>query len=288
MDSERLDLAVVIPAYQAEETITGAIASALESGAAEVIVVDDGSTDSTAAVAVLAGAQCIVQENAGAARSRERGALEATNKYIVFLDADDRLIPDGVRRSVEVLEKDPAIVVAAGVVVAMGAQGRRFPIRYSPVDSSSLLREGFGPWPPAAAVVRSEAYFRAKELPVSSLSPRYAEDYELLIRLSIVGQIDVRDDPTCRYNLVGGKSVRSALSAIESKELIRRHYADYLGLSIQTMSTTEMKMAAAVRIARAKRADGDFLGMSIELVRWAAMNPLAAMRKLGTNPWVRN
>jgi glycosyltransferase involved in cell wall biosynthesis len=283
-------LAVIIPAYNAELTIERAILSARDAGAAEIIVVDDGSSDGTVERARAAGATCISQSNAGAAKARVVGAEHAQSAYLNFLDADDELIGGAVRRSVEKLESDPELAVAAGTVIGFG-DGRGdvpFPIRYSPVNSLTLLTEGYGPWPPAAAVVRRSAYEAARTVHPSPLHPRYAEDYELLIRLSIVGGIDVRDEATARYSLSGGKSARSASSAIAAKEQIRAHYASALGVDITLMSPRDIERAALIRVARGKWAAGDRLGTLTTMIGWFARNPIGAVRTLASAPWKRN
>lgn len=283
-------LAVVIPAFRAKATIESAISSAFASGASEVVVVDDGSDDGTDAVAEKAGAVCIRQENAGAAQARTRGAHSVTAEYIVFLDADDQLIPDGVKRSLEVMMSDSELAVAAGTVVGLTTQGqeRQFPVRFCPVTTESLLKVGHGPWPPCAAVVRRTSYEASQVIQPRALKPRFAEDYEMLIRLSMVGGIDVRSDPTCRYSLAGGKSVVSAIDAIESKEDIRRHYASHLGLEIEEMTQTDREMAALVRVARAHWSSGRRIAAGRTIFVWILKNPAAALKKLKGRPWKRN
>lgn len=284
------DLGVVIPAYRASATIERAVASAVDAGASEVIVVDDGSDDDTAERARLAGARCIRQENAGASAARVRGGDAIGTDFVIFLDADDSLIPDGVHTSVETLRADPDLVVSAGTVIGIGSDGseRPFPVRFDPVTTETLLTVGHGPWPPCAAVVRRKAWELARTVEPAALAPRYAEDYELLIRLSLVGRIGVRDQPTCRYSLAGGKSVKSAQSAIEAKEDIRRYYAQHLGLDIELMSQRRLEMAARVRQARAHWSSGEKLAAARQLLRWFAADPRYALAKLGTKPWKRN
>lgn len=284
------DLGVVIPAYRAGATIERAIGSARAAGAVQIIVVDDGSDDDTAALAESAGAQCIRQQNAGASAARVRGADAIGTDFVVFLDADDELIADGVRNSVEKLRAHGDLVVSAGTVIGVGSDGaeRPFPVRFSPVRTESLLTVGHGPWPPCAAVVRRTAYKQAREVEPTALAPRYAEDYELLIRLSLVGAIDVRDEPTCRYSLAGGKSVQSAQAAIEAKEDIRRYYADFLGLDIELMSDRRLTMAARARRARAHWSSGEKLAATQQMAHWFLADPRYALAKLGTKPWTRN
>lgn len=284
------DLTVIIPAFQAEQTIGRAVASAFAAGAETVIVVDDGSDDTTGDRAQAAGAVCIRQENAGAAKARTTGAEHASSEYLIFLDSDDELIPSAVQHSLQILAANPTLAVSAGTVIGVTETGaeRPFPVRYSPVDTESLLVNGFGPWPPCAAVVRRASYLRSKSAHPAALAPRFAEDYELLIRLSLVGGIAVRGEASCRYSLAGGKSVRSATSAIEAKEQIRDHYARHLNLEIERMSDRRIKMAASARRARAEWASGNKFATVARLSEWFLADPIYAGRKLLSKPWARN
>ena len=96
------DISVVIPAYKAERCLARAIESVLAQTlpAAEVIVVDDGSRDATAAVAGRFGdpVRVIRQENAGPAAARNHGVREACSAWIAFLDADDAWLPEKLER----------------------------------------------------------------------------------------------------------------------------------------------------------------------------------------------
>jgi glycosyltransferase involved in cell wall biosynthesis len=87
-----MKVSVVIPAYNAQQTIGDAVAHSLAqtkgSLQVELIVVDDGSTDDTAAVAKSAGATVISQQNAGPAAARNRGWQSARGTFICFTDAD--------------------------------------------------------------------------------------------------------------------------------------------------------------------------------------------------------
>ncbi len=87
---------VVIPAYNAAGTIGESIRSVMQQQYQdfEVVVVDDGSTDSTATVAQgLENVGYWHQQNAGPGVARNTGVKIAKGKYITFLDADDVLFP---------------------------------------------------------------------------------------------------------------------------------------------------------------------------------------------------
>jgi glycosyltransferase involved in cell wall biosynthesis len=90
-------VSVVIPAYDAAETVGGAISSVLSQTYTdlEVVVVDDGSRDSTGAVAEAfeGPVRVVSQANAGVSAARNRGLAEAEGALIAFCDADDVLLP---------------------------------------------------------------------------------------------------------------------------------------------------------------------------------------------------
>ena len=105
MAPDRPLVSVVVPAYNAERWLAKAVASALGQTypAVEVVIVDDGSSDGTLAVARrLAGdrVRVVAQDNAGACVARNRGLAEARGELVKFLDADDALAPDAVETQV--------------------------------------------------------------------------------------------------------------------------------------------------------------------------------------------
>ena len=87
-----MSASIVIPAFNAEATLAPAIRSALAQDytPVDVIVVDDGSTDGTAAVATsFAPVRYLRQENRGPSAARNAGIEAATGEFVGFLDADD-------------------------------------------------------------------------------------------------------------------------------------------------------------------------------------------------------
>ncbi|MFH0891649.1 MAG: glycosyltransferase family 2 protein [Candidatus Falkowbacteria bacterium] len=85
-------VSVIIPAFNEEKTVAWVVKAALSHPAVgEVIVIDDGSTDNTAAWALLAGAKVYrLTENMGKGAAMREGVSRARHEFICFLDADIR------------------------------------------------------------------------------------------------------------------------------------------------------------------------------------------------------
>ena len=109
-------VSTIIPAYNAERTIARAIDSALSQDCEghEVVVVDDGSTDSTAAILEKYGSQILViaQCNGGPSAARNAGVRRSTGRYLAFLDADDIWLPGKLKTMVSALERYPLASLA--------------------------------------------------------------------------------------------------------------------------------------------------------------------------------
>lgn len=103
-------VSILVPAFNAEEWIADTLRSAIAQTweRKEIIVVDDGSTDRTFAVAQQFesdGVRVIKQANQGAAATRNKAFSLSQGDYIQWLDADDLLAPDKIARQMEVLNQ---------------------------------------------------------------------------------------------------------------------------------------------------------------------------------------
>ncbi len=110
METKNLPVSVVIPAYNREDRLPSAIRSVLDQSAppAEVIVVDDGSTDGTPAlVRDFPEVRYLRQENQGVSAARNHGISAAKHDWIALLDSDDEWLPRKVERQWRALERDP-------------------------------------------------------------------------------------------------------------------------------------------------------------------------------------
>jgi glycosyltransferase involved in cell wall biosynthesis len=106
-------VSVVIPSYNSAALVTDAVDSALAQtvAPAEVIIVDDGSTDDTRdrLRRFRAPVRYVHQENQGVAAARNRGLSEAGGQFVAFLDADDVWHPRKLEKQLECMECRPEL-----------------------------------------------------------------------------------------------------------------------------------------------------------------------------------
>jgi glycosyltransferase involved in cell wall biosynthesis len=196
---------VVIPCYNQARYLRAAIASvrAQECHALECLVVDDGSTDDTAAVGQSEGARVLRQSNEGLSEARNAGLAASRGDFVVFLDADDELLPGAVTRAAAELERWPEVSAVVGRCQAMDADGRALPVRHEPIDASRLYEEWLPRnfvWTPGAAMFRKQAVEAVGGFP-RRLGP--AADYAIYLQLSREGRVRFLDEPLVRYRQHG-------------------------------------------------------------------------------------
>jgi glycosyltransferase involved in cell wall biosynthesis len=106
-------ISCIVPVFNGERYLQEALESIFKQtyGPLEVIVVDDGSTDGTAALAAGYGGRIryLWQANAGEAAARNRGLSAAQGEFVAFLDADDLWHPEKLARQMARLRERPEI-----------------------------------------------------------------------------------------------------------------------------------------------------------------------------------
>lgn len=170
----RPTLSVVIPNYNHARYLEGAVRAHLAQTVVplEIIVVDDASTDESAAlVERITAAHPVVrlvrlERNAGVNGAMNRGLSEARGDYVCFSAADDIVTPEFAARSLEAVARYPEAAFCFSEPAELAGDGevRHLPLRLSveprllsPADVERLLRAIWFAFPGHAVIYRREA-----------------------------------------------------------------------------------------------------------------------------------
>jgi len=215
---------IVIPAYNAAPTIVSTINSVLELGFRHIVVVNDGSSDSTSEVVQKFPVLLINQTNSGVHKARIRGLMNVQTDFVIFLDADDSLLLP-IWKLLEFLSDNERFVGAAGGYYASGLRRRKIVyLKHRIITQTKLIDLGSGLFPISASVWRTVAVISGQELHFPLCLEKNADDYELFIRTSKFGDIGVADLVVSQYSMVGGKSTKNTTEAALCAIRIARYY----------------------------------------------------------------
>jgi glycosyltransferase involved in cell wall biosynthesis len=187
-------IAVVIPAFNVALFLAGAIQSVMDQTHTDwsLLVVDDGSSDATAAVAAQfrdPRIRLIRQDHAGVSAARNRGVQASARlrpDAFLFLDGDDWLAPDAMAQLAEILGRAPRAVAACGRYVRLTERGGR---SLSPAPPEGyllerlLIRNLFANG--GHLLIRREAIETAGDF---NRDLSYGEDWEYWTRLALLGE----------------------------------------------------------------------------------------------------
>ncbi|MGD9904505.1 MAG: glycosyltransferase family 2 protein [Vicinamibacterales bacterium] len=212
-------VSVVVPTYNQAPYIGDTVKSILGQThpEVEIVVVDDGSTDSTAD-AVPRGDRIDVvrQRNQGVAAARNTGFARTRGSYLLFVDGDDQLLPTKIARDIELLEAraDLAASYCAWQFFSDDARaelGESHPRRDGDLLEGLLLKQ-VSPVPAAVTVRRSSLDAVGLFDPACAT----AGDYDLWIRLALGGhRFGYIDEALVRYR-IAGSSMSSQLDKMEA------------------------------------------------------------------------
>ena len=182
-------VSIVIPAYNAGRYLRAAIDSVLaqDHPDVETIVVDDGSTDDTAAIGASYGDRIrfVSQPNAGQADALNRGWSVSSGSILAYLSADDLLKPNAVSRSLEVFAQKPNAIVTYCDYELISSESAVLRRVYAPeFDYQALVQRGVvAPGP--GAFFRREVFAA-----VGGWNPAYRQvpDYDFWLRMGLHGE----------------------------------------------------------------------------------------------------
>jgi len=193
-------VSVIVPCYNYGHFLADALSSITPASLpVEIVVIDDGSTDETPNVAATFDTsfelKLVRQQNAGLSAARNRGIRESRGRYLVFLDADDRLAPGALDIGVAALDEHPEAAFVFGRCVLMDVNGELQTTPSQPRLLRDLYRELLRRnyiWTPSVVMFRREAVERA-----GAFDTRFnaTADYELYLHIA-------RHHPVCDHGQV--------------------------------------------------------------------------------------
>jgi glycosyltransferase involved in cell wall biosynthesis len=207
-------VSVVVPAFNAEATINTAVDSVLGQTLRdfELIVIDDGSRDETAAVLEPYGGalRCLRQTNGGVSRARNHGIAESRGRYVAFLDADDAWVQTKLEKQIAALvsRSDCQACYAAAYLVderlsVLGEQRSEDGV----AQRDRLLVSGNLVTGSASSVICERALLREVGGFDEGLS--LCADWDLWVRLSARTTLAYVDEPLTLYRQSAGSMSRN-------------------------------------------------------------------------------
>ena len=179
-------VSVIIPCFNGVEFVSEALESALAQThpRIEVIVIDDGSVDGSAEAIARYPVLCLRGQREGVSAARNHGVRESKGDYIVFLDADDRLLPNAIRTGLDALAQHPECCMAVGAHNVVAHSGELIGKREKPLHKrdyyACLLRSNFIECI-ATGIFRREVFFLEGFFKTGLHA---AEDYDFYLRLA--------------------------------------------------------------------------------------------------------
>lgn len=225
-------VSVVVPAFNASATLRQTLESVRWQTFTdwECIVVDDGSSDATPAVAAEFSEsdpriRIIRQTNQGLAGARNTGIAAATGEFIQLLDADDLLLPAKLGRGVDVLRREQAADVWYTEYVLVSRSGRFFQTLPAAIPVDPPLRSFLFRWNREFVIPVHAFLFRTPILRNYPFRSLYGEDVDCWIRMAADGIRFLHHDEVGIIYRISEGSMTSRESRLYSDrlEILRSH-----------------------------------------------------------------
>jgi glycosyltransferase involved in cell wall biosynthesis len=206
-------VSVVIPCYNQAHFLGEAIESVLKQTYPhyEIVVVDDGSTDNTSELAShYERVHLIRQDNQGLSAARNTGIRHSEGEYLVFLDADDRLLPEALKAGLECFSAHPESALVAGYSKLIKADGSfHTTLNHQPSDEDPYvaLLEKCHIAPPASGMYQ-RSVFEAVGGFKSGVDA--SADYEMYLRIARRFQVRRYDEAVAEYRMHGENMIRNS------------------------------------------------------------------------------
>ena len=234
---QMLSVSVIIPCWNQARFLADAVESVVRQtyDNTEIIVVDDGSDDETSTVAGSFPAVCCIrQSKTGLAAARNTGLNASRGAYVIFLDADDRLLPNAVEAGLECLSQHPQCAFAAGDYRLIDEGGSPLPATWprSRADSYAAFLRGQTIDMGSTVIYRRSVFDSVKGFDPSL---KACEDYDLYLRITQSYPICCHDAVVAEYRQHNAQMSRrvdlmlkTALSALRSQRKVINGRPEYV------------------------------------------------------------
>jgi glycosyltransferase involved in cell wall biosynthesis len=194
-----MKISVVIPAYNAAPWIGRAIQSVVDQTfpVSEIIVVDDGSNDSTAdVVATFNGkVKYVRQTNNGPSKARNTGMAASSGEWLAFLDADDWWMPNKLHVQYDALKQRPDAILVYTSLLMVKDTGEVMIRQSAPANQLWPLLRYRNPIAPSSVLVKRSVM---QQIGGFNEKHKVAEDWEAWVRMRRIGKfVNVEQPVTC-------------------------------------------------------------------------------------------
>ncbi len=277
-----------MPAYNSRAHIADAIRSVVAQtyDAWELVVVNDGSTDDTAAIVAGLGLPSgrlsyLETANAGVGAARNRAIERATGALVAFLDADDIWEPAKLERQVEVMRDGDFDVVFSDYHLIGEAARRADEVPSGAYRAQEMFRLLFerNSVPLISVMARREAVIAAGMFLESGDLARYGEDYELWLRMADGGSaFFAMPDRLVRYRPHRDlEAHRPLVTRLDTDLRVVLRFADRM--AALDAAGCRSRIAGLYNLVAAARAGaGDIAGARRALAELGAFEPLWRVR----------
>jgi glycosyltransferase involved in cell wall biosynthesis len=221
-------VAVIIPCFNQAHFLADALKSVLRQTrqADEIIVIDDGSSDDPAAVvAQFKDVRLIRQENRGLSGARNRGLQSCTSSYVLFLDADDKLLPKAIEAGLACYSRHPDCAFVYGGHCYISGKGEHLFDLFRPIAGDAhlaMLRRN------QVCMIASVLFRRDRLLTTGGFdeSLRRCEDLDVYLRITHKYPIAGYPTIVAEYRMHDeGMSYDNAAQLKSALEVLDRHEA---------------------------------------------------------------
>jgi glycosyltransferase involved in cell wall biosynthesis len=224
-------VSVVIPCFNHAHYLTEAIESVLAQTYPhlEVVVVDDGSTDNTSEVAArYPGVRLVRQPNQGRSAARNTGIRQTNGDYLIFLDADDRLLPSCVEAGLDCFRRHPECAFVSGRARVIACDGSPISERpHADIDGDpflAMLRHCYV-FGTGTVLYRRSVFDQGKGFR-TAMAP--CEDFDLYLRIARAFPVWPYDAIVAEYRWHGANTSHQAALILDTSLRVLRSQWKYV------------------------------------------------------------